>query len=96
MPDQPQPAAVLAQPADELIQVTSGRRESVLLAVTGGPAWRKSSRSGGTGAQCVEAAANQTRVAIRDSKHPDGPRLAVPARAWEAFTGRIRSGALDT
>lgn len=52
--------------------------------------WRKSSRSVGQG-NCVEAAPGHT-VAIRDSKNPDGPALAVGARQWEKFTAAIRSG----
>jgi uncharacterized protein DUF397 len=49
--------------------------------------WRKSSRSGGNGGQCVELA--HTRDAVRDSKNPDGPVLAVDVGA---LLGAIRSG----
>lgn len=37
-------------------------------------AWRRSSRSGGEGGNCVELA---WVGAIRDSKAPDGPQLRV-------------------
>lgn len=38
--------------------------------------WRKSSRSGDSGGQCVEVAANLPGVvAVRDSKDPSGPKL---------------------
>ncbi|MER6815432.1 DUF397 domain-containing protein [Spirillospora sp. NPDC000708] len=39
--------------------------------------WRKSSRSGGTGGECVEVADLAGVVAVRDSKDPDGPKLVV-------------------
>ncbi|WP_149259738.1 DUF397 domain-containing protein [Actinomadura sp. K4S16] len=39
--------------------------------------WRKSSRSGSSGGSCVELAGMKGRVAIRDSKDPDGPMLFV-------------------
>ncbi|MGH3867163.1 MAG: DUF397 domain-containing protein [Pseudonocardiaceae bacterium] len=46
--------------------------------------WRTSSHSGNSG-NCVEVAASAERVLVRDSKHPHGPALAVPAPAWHAF-----------
>ncbi len=52
-------------------------------------AWRKSSRSNGTGGNCVEAAAGRT-VAVRDSKNPNGPTLAVSPHAWRRFTRSLR------
>ena len=55
------------------------------------PAWRKSSYSNGE-ASCVEVAAAARTVAVRDSKDPHGPRLAVPAGSWAAFTQRVRQG----
>ncbi|TDD33989.1 DUF397 domain-containing protein [Actinomadura sp. KC06] len=39
--------------------------------------WRKSSRSGSSGGQCVEVASMGSKVAVRDSKDPDGPVLVV-------------------
>ncbi|MBD2893106.1 hypothetical protein amrb99_20270 [Actinomadura sp. RB99] len=39
--------------------------------------WRKSSRSGSTGGECVEVADLAGVVAVRDSKDPDGPKLVV-------------------
>jgi uncharacterized protein DUF397 len=57
--------------------------------------WRKSSRSSGGGNECVEVADLGSAVAVRDSKNPDGPRLAFSAAEWAAFAGRIRSGKLD-
>jgi Domain of unknown function (DUF397) len=61
-----------------------------------GAEWRKSSRSGGNGGQCVEVAANLPGiVAVRDSKHPDGPALVLTPDAFAAFTDAIRAGDFD-
>lgn len=56
--------------------------------------WRKSSRSnpGSDQAACVEVAGLGDRVAMRDSKDPTGPGLAVPRAQWRAFLGGIRIG----
>ncbi|GAA4854450.1 DUF397 domain-containing protein [Saccharopolyspora rosea] len=52
--------------------------------------WRKSSRSvGGNDSNCVEVAFSGPAVAVRDSKDPDGPVLAFPARSWAAFVSRV-------
>ena len=46
--------------------------------------WRKSSHSNGLGGECVELAALPGQVLVRDSKDPDGPRLALtPVAARE-------------
>ncbi|TYB48432.1 DUF397 domain-containing protein [Actinomadura chibensis] len=57
--------------------------------------WRKSSRSSGQGGNCVEVANLGARVALRDSKDPDGPSLAFDVTAWRAFTCRVRSSEFD-
>jgi Domain of unknown function (DUF397) len=31
-------------------------------------------------------------VAARDSKDPDGPKLAFAPAAWQSFTGQIKDG----
>jgi hypothetical protein len=50
--------------------------------------WRKSSRSSGGGANCVEVAWPKAAVtAVRDSKNT-GPVLTFPAAAWSAFLDR--------
>jgi Domain of unknown function (DUF397) len=55
--------------------------------------WRKSSYSGSNGGGCVEIADNLPGVvAVRDSKDPGGPVLAVTPDAWRAFTAAIKSG----
>ncbi|MFK3982626.1 DUF397 domain-containing protein [Micromonospora sp. NPDC050397] len=51
-----------------------------------GARWRKSSRSNGSGGECVEVADNLTGiVGVRDSKDPHGPALTVTPEAWRAF-----------
>ena len=54
--------------------------------------WRKSSRSTG-GQDCVEVAQTGTSCLIRDSKNPDGARLAVTPQEWAAFIRDIKHGA---
>lgn len=58
-----------------------------LAGVTG---WRKSARSGTNGGHCVEAAPTTRTVAVRDSKHPDGPQFAVSRSAWSRFVRSLR------
>lgn len=51
--------------------------------------WTKSSYSTGNGA-CVEVKSPVTEaLAVRDSKVPDGPALAFPARSWNAFVAQF-------
>ncbi|WP_416902705.1 DUF397 domain-containing protein [Micromonospora echinospora] len=51
-----------------------------------GAAWRKSTRSGGSGGDCVEVAHYLPGfVAVRDSKDPNGPALAFRTGSWSAF-----------
>ncbi|WP_370738234.1 DUF397 domain-containing protein [Streptomyces sp. AVP053U2] len=49
--------------------------------------WSKSSYSGAEGGDCVEVAASQESVHVRDSKSVTGPALTVTPAAWTAFTG---------
>jgi len=58
-----------------------------------GATWRKSSRSGGNGGQCVEVAfLNDRRVALRDSKNPNGPVLAFTPDEFSAFISGVADG----
>ncbi|MGV9912326.1 DUF397 domain-containing protein [Streptomyces tendae] len=51
-----------------------------------GPVWFKSSySSSGDGNDCVEVAITPATIHIRDSKRPDGPRLAVGSATWTTF-----------
>jgi hypothetical protein len=43
--------------------------------------WRKASRSGENGGDCVELAGVPGAVAVRDSKDPDGPVLLLTRAA---------------
>jgi hypothetical protein len=55
--------------------------------------WRKSSFSG-TG-DCVEWRIDESRVQVRDSKHPDGPVLTYSHPEWQAFLAAAKSGEAD-
>ena len=55
--------------------------------------WRKSSHSNPSG-NCVEIARLPgQRVAVRDSRRPDGPALLFSQAAWETFLRSLREGA---
>jgi len=54
--------------------------------------WRKASFSTGNGGNCVEVGACPQLVAVRDSKDPDGPKLAFTAEAWDSFIEHIKRG----
>jgi len=48
--------------------------------------WIKSSYSTSSGPDCVEVATpDEGHILVRDSKVPNGPRLAVTATTWAAF-----------
>jgi hypothetical protein len=54
--------------------------------------WVKSSYSGPQG-NCVEVARlSDGSVAMRNSRHPDGPALVFTSAEWEAFLNGARSG----
>jgi Domain of unknown function (DUF397) len=58
--------------------------------------WRKSSRSGSNGNQCVEVARTAPRqIAARDSKSPKGPILRFGGPEWQHFLGEVRRGTYD-
>ncbi|WP_435205689.1 DUF397 domain-containing protein [Micromonospora sp. bgisy143] len=60
-----------------------------------GAVWRKSTRSGDNGGDCVEVATNLASiVAVRDSKDQAGPALTFHPNAWSAFVGSTRDNAL--
>ncbi|GII65272.1 hypothetical protein Skr01_53570 [Sphaerisporangium krabiense] len=57
-----------------------------------GAQWRKSSRSGSNGAQCVEVALNLAGVvAVRDSKNPGGPALVFDPHEWRSFVASVKT-----
>ncbi|MET8115407.1 DUF397 domain-containing protein [Streptomyces prasinus] len=47
--------------------------------------WIKSSYSSDDGPSCVEVATTLATVHVRDSKIPDGSRLALTPTTWVAF-----------
>ena len=52
--------------------------------------WFKSSYSSGTnGESCVEIAIAPHTVHVRDSKHTEGPRLALTPEAWSEFLASV-------
>jgi hypothetical protein len=53
--------------------------------------WRKSTRSGSTGGNCVEVADNLTgMIGVRDSKDITGPVLIFAPQAWLAFVSHAK------
>lgn len=55
--------------------------------------WIKSRRSGPTGGNCVEVAfLAGGEVALRNSRHRDGPALVFTRAEWEAFLGGAGDG----
>jgi hypothetical protein len=61
-----------------------------VLSESGAARWRRSSRSGGEGTQCVEIAS--TLGAVRDSKNATGPTLNVDV---SALVTKIKIGQFD-
>lgn len=56
-------------------------------------AWPKSTYSG-NGGDCVEVApVTRHLVAVRDSKDPDGPKLAFAPHVWRSFAAQVKTGA---
>ncbi|GII80198.1 hypothetical protein Sru01_51800 [Sphaerisporangium rufum] len=59
-------------------------------------AWKKSSRSGDSGGNCVEVASNLPGVVgVRDSKRPAVPALIFTPGAWSMFLGGVKGGDFD-
>ncbi|MFC8129202.1 DUF397 domain-containing protein [Streptomyces sp. NPDC057302] len=52
--------------------------------------WRKSSYSNGSGGECVEVAAAERTVLVRDSKRPGGSLIAVRPYAWSGFLDTLK------
>lgn len=57
--------------------------------------WRRSSRSGTQGGNCVEVALLAGVTAVRDSKDPLGGRVRVSAQHWQAFLSQVKDGRYD-
>lgn len=58
--------------------------------------WKKSTRSSQSG-QCLEWSFDHVpgKVAVRDSKNPDGPELIFTTGEWDAFLDGARKGEAD-
>lgn len=65
------------------------------LTVPADAKWIKSARSGPISDNCVEVAAIDGGVAMRDSKDPTGPALLFTTGEWEAFVGGAKDGDFD-
>lgn len=57
--------------------------------------WRKSSRSGNGGADCVEVARIPHEIVARDSKAPDHGTSRFAPHVFEAFLAEIKQGQHD-
>jgi hypothetical protein len=54
--------------------------------------WRKATKSSSNGGACVEVARNLPGiVAVRDSKDPYGPVLAVAPAGWRNFIADVKA-----
>jgi hypothetical protein len=60
-----------------------------------GAVWRKSTRSGNGGSDCVEVARLPGVVGVRDSKDPAGPALRIDPAGWSAFLTAVKAGNFD-
>lgn len=60
-----------------------------------GAVWRKSSRSGSQGGNCVEVAILDQATAVRDSKNPQDGAIVISARAWQAFLESVKNAEFD-
>ena len=68
-------------------------QNGVQASALSGTHWRKSVRSGPTGGNCVEVAfLAGGDVALRNSRHPDGPALIFTSGEWDAFLSGARDG----
>jgi hypothetical protein len=63
-----------------------------------GVRWHISTRSTSGGSQCVEAGPlndGTGRVAVRHSKHPDGPTIIYTRAEWDAFLSGAKDNEFD-
>ena len=58
-----------------------------------GLSWHRGSSC--TDNACVEAARQDERVYVRDSKKPDGAVLCFTLQEWEVFLGAAKRGEFD-
>jgi hypothetical protein len=60
-----------------------------------GSKWRKSSRSGSQGGDCVEVAELSGAIGLRDSKNPGGGHQVVSREAFAGLARWIKRDELD-
>ena len=71
----------------------SSIRNGIPASALAGVTWLKSRRSGPTGGNCVEVAVlTDGDVALRNSRHPDGPALVFTRAEWDEFLGGAGDG----
>jgi hypothetical protein len=58
-----------------------------------GVLWRTAERSGGD--NCVEVAAIDGGIAVRNSRQPDGPIVLYTEEEWTAFMDGAKRGEFD-
>ena len=56
--------------------------------------WRKAQRSTNNGS-CIEVASAVGKIALRDSKDPNGPILVYTPDEWSAFLDGAKKGEFD-
>jgi hypothetical protein len=57
--------------------------------------WHKSTKSSGSGSNCVEVAQLSDITALRDSKNPGGAMLVVQNNVFRGLIADIRRGTFD-
>src|SRR5690349_16565774 len=57
--------------------------------------WRTSNRGDASADNCVEVAFADGGVAVRDSRHPEGPILLFTQAEWDAFVAGAKDGEFD-
>lgn len=59
--------------------------------------WRKASRSGDNGENCVESVRvpGSHEIAARDSKEKNGPQLRFTISEWSTFLTEVKQGKHD-
>jgi hypothetical protein len=53
--------------------------------------WRKAQRSMNNG-DCVEVATTDGKIAVRDSKNPNGGWMIYSPRCWQTFVAKVKVG----
>jgi hypothetical protein len=71
---------------------TPGKRPTATPGRPDALIWRKSTRSGVNGNECVEVACDGQYVLARDSKNRTGGTLMCLPQDWGAFLDKIKAG----